>query len=724
MRPFLHLSLVILTITLSLTATGGIGTTAAQAEIWGKLYVETDPPEAQVRFLGIKYEYMPGIILRDGTYSVEVSSPGRQNVTRKVRVVGGQSTTVQIALPPQKGSAAEQTSALSQAEVLEESPQENASETWGKLFIDTDPPGANIRFININYKYKPGIILRKGTYLVEVSLPGIGSVQKELPLLPGIDNRFLIHLNDPVDKAEALQIPTTGLSDEPGRLIVITDPPGVPVRFLNSDLRYTPGMPLQPGHYLLEVSDTAGRSVVKEVDITSGRETRILASLGTREQSGSASRNLPPALKKFAIPDSRIRDTSAMEAAAPPPPAPEPQDGQLVVYTEPADATVSLQDSNQPYQPGMLLPAGTYTLEIRREGYDTVRKNVNVAGSQIQQLHVRLQEQNKTSNLPASLKQYAIRAPKKTRKRPAAAPQKRAEGGLMLHIDPPDSTVFFLNTNTPYTPGVRLPAGGYQVKIDKPGYESVTIQVEIKAGKELEAQIRLRPKAAASTALPLAPAPNAAPAYPQVNADLSTPVPLGANAPANAALTPEQQLVLEANDLLNTGNYKEAFQRFGQALKMDPKMAAAFKGRGFIYYQLGKYKHAIKEYDKCLSLAPDDSEGFYERGNAYLAAGSKKRALKDYNKAIALNPGFPDAYNARGTVHFAAKQYLNALEDYTRALNIDGSYTDAYFNRATTHMKLGMYELAAKDYDAVLRIDPSDRNALKKRQEAYKKLGK
>ena len=77
----------------------------------------------------------------------------------------------------------------------------------GKLYINTDPPGASIRFVTISYKYKPASFSAKGTYLVEVSHPGFPSIQKELTVVPGIDNRFLLRMNDPVEKAEAMQIP-------------------------------------------------------------------------------------------------------------------------------------------------------------------------------------------------------------------------------------------------------------------------------------------------------------------------------------------------------------------------------------------------------------------------------------------------------------------------------------------------------------------------------------
>ena len=483
-------------------------------------------------------------------------------------------------------------------------------------------------------------------------------------------------------------------------------------------------MPLQPGHYQVEVSDTAGRRVVKEVDITAGRETRILASLAA-SGSDSPQPDASQPLQKFVIPASQSPETD-FAPSEPPVPA-EPQNGQLVIYTSPADATVRLDDGDISYQPGMTLPQGSYKVEVSKDGFDTHSQRVNVVGDKIQQLHVRLEQQATSSSLPASLKKYAIGAPRKASKR-TETPKKAAEGALKLNLDPADSSVFFLNTNTPYSPGVRLPAGSYQVKIRRPGYESVTVQVEIKAGKELEAQISLRPDLSAQPSLPVqAAAPAAAPSAPQNNAGLSAQVPPLPGADGDVMvpeLTPEQQLVQEGNYLLDNGDNQTAFQRFNEALKMDPKMSDAFKGRGFVYYKLGKYKHAIKEYEKCLSLAPDDAEAYYERGNAYLAAGSKKRALEDYDKSITLNPKFPDAYNARGTVHFASRQYLNALEDYTRALNIDATYADAYYNRATTHMKLGMYELAVKDYDALLQIDPYDKSARQKRDEASKKMGK
>jgi len=72
-----------------------------------------------------------------------------------------------------------------------------ASGKWGKLYVETDPPDASIRFLRIKYAYEPGIILRQGRYLVEVSKPGFEPVVKEVEVYAGKRNVARVSLYDP-----------------------------------------------------------------------------------------------------------------------------------------------------------------------------------------------------------------------------------------------------------------------------------------------------------------------------------------------------------------------------------------------------------------------------------------------------------------------------------------------------------------------------------------------
>lgn len=86
------------------------------------------------------------------------------------------------------------------------------AEKWGKLFVESDPPGANVRFLRIKYRYKPGIILAEGRYIIEVSKPGFEPVLKEIDVFAGQDNVVRVSLREPgVSGAE----PTSGQSPAP-----------------------------------------------------------------------------------------------------------------------------------------------------------------------------------------------------------------------------------------------------------------------------------------------------------------------------------------------------------------------------------------------------------------------------------------------------------------------------------------------------------------------------
>jgi tetratricopeptide (TPR) repeat protein len=78
-----------------------------------------------------------------------------------------------------------------------------------------------------------------------------------------------------------------------------------------------------------------------------------------------------------------------------------------------------------------------------------------------------------------------------------------------------------------------------------------------------------------------------------------------------------------ANDLSH-GNYEKAISDYSEAIKLDPKGAQAYNGRGIANYQIaGSTGDSTDPYDK---------------------------AIKDFNDAIRLNPNNADAYHYRGMI--------------------------------------------------------------------------
>ena len=112
--------------------------------------VETKPPEAAVEFLSIDERYRPGMSLLPGRYRVEASAPGRES--RRVWL--------------------EHRSGARHEIVLEKV-------AWA-FTVETGPPGAAVRILNIAARYAPGMRLAAGDYRVEVSAPGYETVEESV----------------------------------------------------------------------------------------------------------------------------------------------------------------------------------------------------------------------------------------------------------------------------------------------------------------------------------------------------------------------------------------------------------------------------------------------------------------------------------------------------------------------------------------------------------------
>lgn len=123
----------------------------------------------------------------------------------------------------------------------------------------------------------------------------------------------------------------------------------------------------------------------------------------------------------------------------------------LTVPVEPADAAVWLLYGKATYSPGVILPAGRYTVIVAREGYQAERRIVEITDGPVVTDPVVLE--------------------------PSVYP-------LYVEVSPDDAEVRLPDTDIPYEPGVLLPAGHYRVTADKPGYRTGTAEVEITSKPE------------------------------------------------------------------------------------------------------------------------------------------------------------------------------------------------------------------------------------------------
>lgn len=120
------------------------------------------------------------------------------------------------------------------------------------------------------------------------------------------------------------------------------------------------------------------------------------------------------------------------------------------------------------------------------------------------------------------------------------------------------------------------------------------------------------------------------------------------------------------------------------------------------------YDRAIQNYDEAIRLDPRSADAFAGRGSAYLLKGDYDSAILDYNEAIRLNPKSASAFNGRGAAYFAKGDYDRALQDYNEAIRLDSRTPRALLNRGLANLYTRHFSDAQQDLSQNLRLDKTD----------------
>ena len=177
------------------------------------------------------------------------------------------------------------------------------------------------------------------------------------------------------------------------------------ITLVNREIAYTPGVALPPGRYDIEVAYPG--YVTKRRTVTIGKADAVL---------------------EIAL-------------------VLQPKQYALTVRAQPSDSTIRLVHTDIPYRPGVKLVPGRYAVEIARDGYETVRREVVIAAADVA-LDVTL-------------------TPVKTTYK------------LTVKAFPEDSTIKILNIVPKYRPGIELEPGDYRLLVEREGFRAKRRMVTI-----------------------------------------------------------------------------------------------------------------------------------------------------------------------------------------------------------------------------------------------------
>jgi len=117
-------------------------------------------------------------------------------------------------------------------------------------------------------------------------------------------------------------------------------------------------------------------------------------------------------------------------------------------------------------------------------------------------------------------------------------------------------------------------------------------------------------------------------------------------------------------------DYENAIKCFDEAIKIYPKDADAWFGKGFVLYRQGKFDEALMAYDETIKIEPENAMAWNNRGLVLSDLRKYDDALECFEKAARIDPGSADIwYNKRGVLEKAQRNSeANAAFDKAREL--------------------------------------------------------
>ena len=185
-----------------------------------------------------------------------------------------------------------------------------------------------------------------------------------------------------------------------------------------------------------------------------------------------------------------------------------------------------------------------------------------------------------------------------------------------------------------------------------------------------------------------------------------------------------------ADALFDKGEVGQAIKHFKKAIEIQPDLAEAHNGLGFVYAKQGKTDAAIAEFSKALKIKPNLASAHCNFGFVFMAQGNLDEAISHLSKAIKLDPSNAEA---QCNLAFALSQRGDcdeAIEHYNQALKVNPDLAQA-------HIGLGIMLLMQDDTDEAiehlsrsLEIDPNQAEAqlfmgfaLQKQGELHNSIG-
>ncbi|XP_071355713.1 sperm-associated antigen 1A [Trachinotus anak] len=114
----------------------------------------------------------------------------------------------------------------------------------------------------------------------------------------------------------------------------------------------------------------------------------------------------------------------------------------------------------------------------------------------------------------------------------------------------------------------------------------------------------------------------------------------------------------KGNDLVKTGHFQEALEKYSECLTIKPDECALYTNRAICFLKLNRFKEAKQDCDSALQLEPGNKKAFYRRALAYKGLQDYLSASSDLQEVLQLDPNVREAEQELEVVTSLLRQSL------------------------------------------------------------------
>jgi tetratricopeptide (TPR) repeat protein len=156
------------------------------------------------------------------------------------------------------------------------------------------------------------------------------------------------------------------------------------------------------------------------------------------------------------------------------------------------------------------------------------------------------------------------------------------------------------------------------------------------------------------------------------------------------------------------GQLTEALHSFDEAVRLAPRLATAWLGRGDVLTELDRVPEALESYEGGLGIDRGDARLWTARGHALARAQRLEEAVSAFERAADADPTRADAWTARGRALGTLGRTEEAIASLEKAIALDANAAAPWLRKAVIQERAGASAEAALSYTRFIELATPD----------------